>query len=43
MAEKNKSGFHTVGDTDMEEYTDSVKQQAEEIIDKNIIVFHIIH
>ena len=25
------------------EYTDSVKQQAEEIIDKNIIVFHIIH
>lgn len=32
MAEKNKSGFHTVGDTDMEEYNRKIKEHRRKVL-----------
>ena len=38
MAEKNKSGFHTVGDTDMEEYNRKIKEHRRKILRRTVIV-----
>ena len=38
MAEKNKSGFHTVGDTDMEEYNRKIKEHRRKVLRRTVIV-----
>ena len=42
MAEKNKSGFHTVGDTDMEEYNRKIKEHRRKILRRTVIVTAVI-
>ena len=38
MAEKNKSGFHTEGDTDMEEYNRKIKEHRRKVLRRIVIV-----
>ena len=38
MAEKNKSRFHTVGDTDMEEYNRKIKEHRRKVLRRTVIV-----
>ena len=42
MAEKNKSGFHTVGDTDMEEYNRKIKEHRRKVLRRIVIVTAVI-
>ena len=42
MAEKNKSGFHTVGDTDMEEYNRKIKEHRRKVLHRTVIVTAVI-
>ena len=42
MAEKNKSGFHTVGDTDMEEYNRKIKEHRRKVLRRTVIVTAVI-